>query len=99
MLVILQLLISATYFAGTYSYSISSLKFARMVTKVEGRKVSDQYNNGNDDFSTIKEPKNFAAKTILGQNIINCRSFSLDSQKSFEFLGSYKSYKQVFNLI
>lgn len=40
-------------------------------------------------------PKNYAVRTILGQNIINCRSFSLETQKQFNFLGSYKSYKQI----
>jgi hypothetical protein len=51
--------------------------------------------NINEKLNKIKEPKNFATKTILGQNIINCRPFSVDSQKIFDFLVYYKSYKQV----
>jgi len=37
------------------------------------------------------EKKIFTQKNILGQNIISCRSFALDSPKTFSFLGSYKS--------
>jgi hypothetical protein len=49
------------------------------------------------DFSTPvpTKTKNYAVTTILGQNIINCRLFSLETQKQFSFLGSYKSYQQV----
>ena len=32
---------------------------------------------------------------ITGQKIINCRAFNLQSQKSFEFLGSYKSEQSI----
>ena len=35
----------------------------------------------------------FAKKTVWGQNIINCRRFSLDTQKRFTFLGSFTSTK------
>ena len=39
--------------------------------------------------------KNFAKVTVTGQNIIDIRSFSIDSRKTFEFIGSYKGNQQV----
>lgn len=33
--------------------------------------------------------------TITGQNIINCRNFNLQSPKTFNFLGAYKSEKDI----
>jgi len=39
--------------------------------------------------------KSFAAKTIWGQNIINCRSFNIDSVKNFEFVASYTSATSI----
>eukprot|EP01036_Dinobryon_divergens_P027771 gene27770-36598_t len=45
--------------------------------------------------SVPTKTKSYAVTTILGQNIINCRSFSLETQKQFNFLGSYKSYQQI----
>lgn len=33
--------------------------------------------------------KSFASTTIAGENIVNCRSFTLDNIKSFKFEGSY----------
>lgn len=46
-----------------------------------------------NDFSppVLTKTKSYAVTTILGQNIINCRLFSLETQKQFSFLGSYKS--------
>lgn len=40
-------------------------------------------------------PKNLAQRNILGQNIINCRSFNLDSAKQFDFIGSFKSLNSI----
>ena len=40
-------------------------------------------------------PKSLAQKNILGQNIINCRQFSLDSTKVFDFVGSFKSLNSI----
>ena len=33
--------------------------------------------------------KNFAQQTIWGQNIINVRSFNIDAQRNYEFIGSF----------
>ena len=41
----------------------------------------------------VAEGKSFAKTTIWGQNIINCRPFSLESPKKFSFLGSFTSSK------
>jgi len=38
----------------------------------------------------VSKQKNYAAKTIFGQNIIACRDFSIDTQKTFTFEGSYE---------
>ena len=34
--------------------------------------------------------KNFAQKSIMGQNVITCREFSIDGQRKFEFIGGFK---------
>lgn len=49
------------------------------------------------DFDPVADVpmKSFATKTIWGQNIINCRSFSVDSPKTFEFLGSHTSVSSI----
>eukprot|EP01031_Cornospumella_fuschlensis_P031763 gene31763-38391_t len=39
--------------------------------------------------------KSYATKTILGQHIITCREFKLDSRKEFEFIGSYTNADQI----
>jgi GTP-binding protein len=42
-----------------------------------------------------KRPKNFAMQTILGQNIITCREFRMDTKKEFTFMGSFKNIEQI----
>jgi len=39
--------------------------------------------------------KNFAQKTIWGQNIVEIRSFNVDKPKTFEFLGSYDALESM----
>ena len=34
-------------------------------------------------------------RTITGQNIINCRPFTIQSPKKFDFVGSFKSEKSL----
>ncbi len=36
-----------------------------------------------------KKVKSYAQQTIWGQNIINCRQFSIDDIQSIDFIGSY----------
>ncbi|RYH31164.1 ribosome biogenesis GTP-binding protein YsxC, partial [archaeon] len=50
---------------------------------------------GASDRVESPKPKNFATKTILGQHIITCREFKLDSKKEFEFIGSYTNADQI----
>jgi hypothetical protein len=38
---------------------------------------------------------NFASQTVWDQNVINVRSFSIDTAKQFEFIGSYRSNAQI----
>ena len=43
----------------------------------------------------VAAQRSFAKTTVWGQNIINCRPFSLDSQKKFTFIGSFTSTKSA----
>ena len=43
----------------------------------------------------IKEGANYAQKTIWGANVIQCRPFSVDGPKKFDFLGSFTSSKAL----
>lgn len=40
-------------------------------------------------------PKLFARSSILGENIINCREFSLATPKTIEYVNSYKSFNSI----
>lgn len=42
-----------------------------------------------DDEQPKPVTKSFAKQTIWGQNIINCRTFSIDAKRTFEFCGSH----------
>lgn len=58
------------------------------------------YLTNEDDYNNIvgdqrKGPKNTAVQTILGENIINCRDFSVDSPKKFEFLCSHNTIEAI----
>eukprot|EP01041_Mallomonas_annulata_P009790 gene9790-20361_t len=44
----------------------------------------------------LPSTKNFAQKTIWGQNIINIRPFNVDGQRTFEFLGSFQNNVPVY---
>lgn len=37
----------------------------------------------------------YVKKTIFGENIVPCRPFELRSPKTFEFVGSYKSFNEI----
>lgn len=39
--------------------------------------------------------RSFGVRNILGQNIVNCREFSLDSTKEFSFIDSYSSFRSI----
>jgi len=43
--------------------------------------------------AVVPTQRTYAKQTVWGQNIINCRKFSLDTLKTFSFLGSYTSTK------
>lgn len=73
----------------------------------KGRKQGVDYKNaGNigrnqepsfnvEQAQTVSAPANFASKTVWGQNVINIRPFSIESHKTFEFVGSYKNNGQI----
>lgn len=44
---------------------------------------------------SIPKPRSFAMKNIQGQNTIICREFKIDSPKTFDFLGSFRSSNQL----
>lgn len=49
-----------------------------------------------EDVETSKPTqKIYAKQTIWGQNIINCRTFSIDSKRMFEYTGSYANVQNV----
>ena len=38
---------------------------------------------------------NFAKKNALGQNIINCRDFNIDGQRTFEYIVGYNDIDKM----
>lgn len=58
----------------------------------DARQAEGRISNGAQKASA---PKSLAQQNILGQNIINCRQFSLDSSKVFDFVGSFKSLNSI----
>ena len=57
--------------------------------------------SANENRESLQNPtavKNFARQTIWGQNIINCRSFNIESQRKFEFMGSFTKDVPIFPL-
>mmetsp|Transcript_33316 Transcript_33316/g.33925 ORF Transcript_33316/g.33925 Transcript_33316/m.33925 type:complete len:333 (-) Transcript_33316:133-1131(-) len=53
-------------------------------------------NTFQSDLILKKEAINYARKTIWGQNIVNIRSFNIDSKKTFQFLGSFTSSVPIY---
>ena len=43
----------------------------------------------------IKLPKLLASTNILGENVILCRSFTIDSPKKFDFIGSFTDVSHI----
>jgi len=58
----------------------------------DARQADGRISNG---VQKATAPKSLAQQNILGQNIINCRQFSLDSSKVFDFVGSFKSLNSI----
>ena len=56
---------------------------------------SNQAKSMTDPVISVVAQRSFAKTTVWGQNIINCRPFSLDSQKKFTFIGSFTSTKSA----
>lgn len=44
---------------------------------------------------TTTGPKSYVARTIWGQAIINCRTFSIDTPKTYEFIGSWTNVPAI----
>ena len=58
--------------------------------------ISNQNNLfDNNDKKEVIKAKSFATQTIWGQNIINCRDFSIDGIKEYKFLGSYINLNEI----
>jgi GTP-binding protein len=47
------------------------------------------------DKKQITKVKSYATQTVWGQNIINCRDFSIDGIKDYKFLGSYINLNEI----
>ncbi len=52
-------------------------------------------NKQNSKPKQIPEEVSYAHKSIIGENLIHCRDFVIDSPKRFEFLGSYINSKSA----
>lgn len=65
-------------------------------TKIQPLKPIDPYSE-EDSLDMTKSSRKFIAskQSILGKNLITCRSFSLDSPKTFNFEGSYSNVEEI----
>jgi len=95
---------SRTHIYRTDDRSIASIQLSAYFNKrsdSSGRKVKADEDARQADgrisngVQKATAPKSLAQQNILGQNIINCRQFSLDSSKVFDFVGSFKSLNSI----
>lgn len=86
-----------THIYRTDDRSIASIQLSAYFNKrsdSSGRKVKAD-EDARQAQGRISNGVQKAQQNILGQNIINCRQFSLDSSKVFDFIGSFKSLNSI----
>jgi len=82
--------------ANKFLEKLEEKKANKILRKEEQRKNNEAKTSSSVSKTEIKiKNLNFAKKNALGQNIINCRDFNIDGQRTFEYIGGYNDIDKM----